>query len=206
MFLIKETLFQCPPQTGGLFLCPGIMKPTKNHLPQLIAIYADDKKGLLAQILMLFNRRDYQIDSLNVARTDLQEVVLITLEVYLPDAVIDNMLRKIEKIIEVYHAEAYGPDEIENPKVGLYRMGIDVLDNTTWVLLQKHGATLCGMGGDTFLVRKIGTENDLRQLYNQLDGPQLLDFCQSSLVAPEILLRAGKMNRQRKRSAIERER
>jgi acetolactate synthase-1/3 small subunit len=170
-----------------------IMKQAQNHPLQLIAIYADDKKGLLGQIMMPFNRRDYPVYSLNIARTDLQEVVLITLEVHLPEADTHTILMKLEKIIEVYRAEAYKPEEIDNPKIGLFRLKIEALGNPTWILIQKHGATVCGLAEDAFLIRKIGTENDLKSLYNQLEGPYLLDFCQSSVVAPEILLRAEKI-------------
>lgn len=142
---------------------------------------------------MPFNRKDYPVYSLSVARTDLQEVVLITLEVYLPEADVHSMLMKIEKIIEVHKAEAFKPEEIDNPKIGLFRVGLEALGAATWVLLQKHGATVCGLAEDAILIRKIGTESDLKTLYNQLEGPYLLDFCQGSVVAPEMLLRAEKI-------------
>ncbi len=160
------------------------MKQAKKHSLQIIAIYADDKKGLLGQVLLPFNRKDYPVYSLSVARTDFQELVLITLEVYLPEADVHSMLMKMEKIIEVHKAEAFKPEEIDNPKIGLFRLGVEALGTATWLLLQKHGATVCGLAEDAFLVRKIGTESDLKTLYNQLEGPYLLDFCQSSVVAP----------------------
>jgi len=169
------------------------MKQAKNDLLQTIAIYADDKKGLLGQVLMLFNRRNYPVYSLSVARTDLQEVVLIMLEVYLPETDVHTILMKLEKIIEVHKAEVFKPGEIDSPKIGLFRLGLAAMGSATWTLLEKHGAAVCGLSEDAFLIRKIGTESDLKTLYNQLEGPHLLDFCQSSIVAPEMLLRAGKI-------------
>jgi hypothetical protein len=60
------------------------------------------------------------------------------------------------------------------------------------VLLQQHGATVCALAADAFLIRKLGTAGELQRLYNQLEGPYLLDYCQSSMVAPEMLLRVEK--------------
>ena len=59
-------------------------QPTKSVNENLIiAIYADDKKGLLGQILVYFNRRNVIVHNLNVSRTDIKPIVLITLEVQL---------------------------------------------------------------------------------------------------------------------------
>jgi acetolactate synthase small subunit len=61
----------------------------------IITVYADDKKGLLGQILDMFNRRSYAINSLNVSRTDIREIVLITMEVKLPVKELETLLRKL---------------------------------------------------------------------------------------------------------------
>lgn len=162
-------------------------KLIKNEKSHVITIYADDKKGLMAQLLMFFNRRDYPVLSLNVARTDLNEVILITLEVILPESQLHTMLCKIERIIEVYKATGYHETDMPLSKIGVYRVASERLDAALWLLLQKYGATLSGMAKESFLIQKTGSEKDLADLYEELEGPHLLAFCKSSLMSPECL-------------------
>ncbi|SDE84756.1 acetolactate synthase, small subunit [Mucilaginibacter pineti] len=163
-------------------------KPNPNETPYVITVYADDKKGLLAQLLMLFNRRDIPVQSLNVARTDLNEVVMVTIEVEMVATEINPILHKLEKVIEVYKAKAYLSADMPLPKVGIYRVTAERMDPGFWLLLQKHGATLSGMGKSSFLVQKTGSDRDLTALYEELEGPHLLAFCKSTLMAPETLV------------------
>jgi acetolactate synthase-1/3 small subunit len=51
----------------------------------IFAIHAEDKKGLIGQILIYFNRSSYNVQSMNVSRTDISDLVLITLEAEVPE-------------------------------------------------------------------------------------------------------------------------
>jgi len=158
----------------------------------IIAVYADDKKGLLAQLLNMLNRRNYTISSLNVSRTDIREIVLITIEVKLPLNVLQVLLRKIETIIEVYQAIAYMPDELVLNKVGFYRVTKQVMDDNFWLLLQKYGATVSKIFEHSLVIQKTGTDNDLNEFYNRLDGEHLLSFCKSGLIAEKSMMQLDK--------------
>ena len=159
---------------------------TNDHC--IIAIYADDKKGLLAQILNMLNRRSYVISSLNVSRTDISELVLITIEVKLPLDELQNLLQKIEKVIEVYKAMAWLPGELELNKVGFYRIAKQLLNDDLWLMLQKYGAVVSKIFDDSLVIQKTGTDRDLNELYNRLDGQHLLSFCKSGLIAEKCMM------------------
>ncbi|MES2277368.1 MAG: ACT domain-containing protein [Bacteroidota bacterium] len=152
-----------------------------------IVLYAEDKKGLLGQVLMLLNRRDFPVISLSVARTDIHELVIITLEVVLPQAELHIILHKLEKIIEVYKAEAYFAGTFELNKVGHYRLVEKVLDQQLFELLQRHGAIVCRSSSNELVIQKTGTDRDLQILYDLLEGRHLQSFCKSALIAEPSL-------------------
>jgi acetolactate synthase small subunit len=154
----------------------------------IIAIYADDKKGLLAQILSIFNKRDYSLGCLNVSRTDIQDIILITVEVEIPGCELKTILRKIENIIEVYRALAWDAQTLSLNKIGFYRVSLQLLGDSLWALLQKHGATISKIFDESLMIQKIGTDESLIDLYNQLDGKHLLGFCKSGLIAEQSML------------------
>ncbi|WP_100341181.1 hypothetical protein [Mucilaginibacter auburnensis] len=57
---------------------------TKHHEPFIFSIYARDKKGLIGELMVYFNRKNFPLKGINVARTDLSDLVLITIEACLP--------------------------------------------------------------------------------------------------------------------------
>lgn len=164
------------------------MKKLKENYPQTIfAIYAEDKKGLIGQLLIYFNRKSYAVNTLNVSRTDISDLVLITLEATIPENDLLPFAERLKKIIEVYAITTY--DSHHNlKKTGFYRMSKAALDNNLWHLIGKYGAALSSMGKDTFVINKTGSDDDLNELYEKLEGRYLLGFCKSGLIMEDCLV------------------
>src|SRR6185437_4433970 len=88
--------------------------------PTVFSIYAEDKRGLLGQILVHFNKKNYEMASLNVARTDISGLVMLTVEAVVPCADLKPFVERLKKVIEVYMVMTYAADL---KKTGFYRMG-----------------------------------------------------------------------------------
>jgi len=153
--------------------------------PTIFSIYAEDKKGLVGRILIYFNRKSYDVISLNVARTDISDLVMLTIEAVVPAAELLPFVERIKKIIEVYAVSTYA-DNLK--KTGFYRMGSAALNSELWLLIGKYGAYLSSMGETTFVISKTGSDGDLEELYRRLEGPHLLGFCKSGLIVEESLV------------------
>jgi acetolactate synthase-1/3 small subunit len=165
-----------------------MMKKATDQQNQFIfAIYAGDKKGLVGQILVYFNRCSYDLKSMNVSRTDISDFVLITLEAEVPASALKPFVEKLKKIIEVYAITTYPAGE-GLKKTGLYRLSVKALNNNLWNLMTKYGATLSNMGESSLVISKTGMDKDLSELYSLLEGPQLLGFCKSGLIVDESLV------------------
>lgn len=166
-----------------------IMKKQSTTLKHnVIAIYSEDKKGLLGQVLILFNKMNYEVNGLNLSRTDISDVVLITIEALIPEAGLTTLLRKLEKIVEVHRVSAFMPGEAGLEKVGFFRLSKEIFSASFWSLVQKYGAMVSSISEDALVIRKFGSDRNLRELYSQLDGPYLLGFCKSGLIAEESLV------------------
>ena len=161
------------------------MKQSTDKQLFTIAIYADDKKGILGHILMIFNRPGYDISHLNVARTDVRDIILINIQAMLPQDQLKIILSKIEKIVEVYRAVGF---ETGIRKIAHYRLGNQQFNSDTLQLLQKHGAIITERLNDSFMIQKSGYDKDIDELYNLLDGEHLLGFCKSGLIVSESLM------------------
>lgn len=165
-----------------------IMKmPLKPADQFIFSIYADDKKGLIGQIMMYFNRSSYDVKSMNVSRTDISDLVLVTLEAEVPERMILSFGEKLKKIVEVYAVHIIPAGE-GLKKTGFYRLNSSALDQRLWKLMTKYGATLSSIGENSIVLSKAGSDKDLAELYELLEGPQLLGFCKSGLIVDESLM------------------
>ena len=166
------------------------MKKPKCNDQFIFAIYAEDKKGLIGQLLVLFNRRDYTVHSLNVSRTDISDLVLVTLEAEVPAGALGSFTERLKKIVEVY---AIGTYTQSLRKTGFYRLSIAALNSKLWMLLGKYGATMSSIGEDSVVISKTGSDSDLAELYCLLEGPHLIGFCKSGLIVEESLMAFGEL-------------
>jgi acetolactate synthase small subunit len=164
------------------------MKKVNQRNDQFIfSIYAEDKKGLIGQILIYFNRSGYDVKSMNVSRTDISDLVLVTLEAEVPKNALLPFTEKIKKIVEVYAVTTYPAGE-GLKKTGFYRLSAEALDQKLWALMAKYGAALSSMGEKSLVISKTGSDKDLAELYNLLEGPHLIGFCKSGLIVEESLV------------------
>ncbi|GAA3990452.1 hypothetical protein [Mucilaginibacter dorajii] len=162
-------------------------KPATSENQFIFSIYAEDKKGLIGQILIYFNRASYDVQSLNVSRTDISDLVMVTLEAELPERVLIPFREKLKKIVEVYAVTVYPAGE-GLKKTGFYRLRAAALNVQLWALMAKYGATLSSMGENSLVISKTGSDEDLAELYALLEGPHLLGFCKSGLIVEESLV------------------
>lgn len=162
-------------------------KQSKTTSQFILTVYAEDKRGLIGQLMVFFNRRYYDVHSLNVARTDVSDLVMLTIEVTLPASEVFTLQEKLKKIIEVYSVTVT-PRGAGLKKTGFYRLSVDVLNEPLWLLIQKYGATLSSIDKDSMVISKTGQDKDLDELYGLLEGPSLLGFCKSALIVESSLM------------------
>ena len=162
-------------------------KQSKTTSQFIFTVYAEDKRGLIGQLMVFFNRRYYDVHSLNVARTDISDLVMITIEASLPASEVFTLQEKLKKIIEVYSVTATS-EGAGLKKTGFYRLSIDVLNEPLWQLIHKYGATLSSIDKDSLVISKTGQDKDLSELYSLLEGPSLLGFCKSALIVESSLV------------------
>ena len=81
----------------------------KEHV--VITVKADNRPGLLHLVPGLLERKLIRIESLSLAPTDIHEIVLITIEVFMHEADVTPLVRKLENIIEVFEVEAVHYDQ-----------------------------------------------------------------------------------------------
>ncbi len=149
----------------------------------VLTIFSEDRKGLISIITNMLNRKGIEMESINAARTDIHTRVIITIQLNGYADEIKLMTLKIKNIIEVYHTEVHLLTDIFYQKVALYAINKDSYNAALFTKMQKYGATIVGYPAGKIIIQKIGREEDIQSLYNELEGVHLHSFSKSALIS-----------------------
>ncbi|MES2113219.1 MAG: hypothetical protein V4577_30995 [Bacteroidota bacterium] len=149
----------------------------------LLTILSEDRKGLVSIITNMLNRKGIEIESISAGRTDIQSQVLITMEVITTLAEIKNVSARIGNIIEVCQVSLEKFQDARYQKVALYTLKKEGFNSETYTKLQKYGAYMVGYYRNEIIIQKTGRDEDIRMLYNELEGPYLTSFSKSAAIA-----------------------
>lgn len=68
---------------------------------QILSVLVENRTGVLARVAGMFARRGYNIESLTVSNTDVQEISRMTIVVDGDEKTIDQVTKQLHKLVEV---------------------------------------------------------------------------------------------------------
>jgi acetolactate synthase small subunit len=154
----------------------------------IITIKAEDRPALLHLVTGVLNKKLITIISLNAAQTDIHDIVLITMQVEVPENALGPLLAKLQNIIEVYTVEAVPLSRAFCLRAAYFKLDKAILDSPLRSAFQKFGAQIANIHPGTILVSIYGSEVAIRLLYNELEGPYLLGLSQTGVIADSKLI------------------
>jgi acetolactate synthase small subunit len=154
----------------------------------VLNIKADDRPGLVHLVTGMINRRLIEMESINAAKTDIRSVVMITIELQISEKALQPLILKQENIIEVYAVDAIKAGKVIGIRSAIFKLSKSFLETPEALVLQKYGASIINLYPEAVLVTKSGCDEDILNLYNQLEGPHLLGFIQTGLITDTILI------------------
>lgn len=149
----------------------------------LLNAVTDDTRGVLGRMIQLVYKSNFELKNVSISETDINGLLVIGLKVIVPEDLVLNLARKMEKIIEVQKVICYPVLDKHQRTIAYYRLAKEALENGCHTFLQKYGATIVDVDKDTILVEKIGCKADIEELYQKLDDIYLVSFCSTGLNA-----------------------
>ena len=96
-----------------------------------ISVLTENKSGILNAVTIIFTRRKMNIQALNVSETEIEGVSRITVVINTVFDKAEQVVKQINKLIEVLGAFLYREDEVYYQEIALFKMG-------TGAFLLKH--------------------------------------------------------------------
>jgi acetolactate synthase-1/3 small subunit len=150
-----------------------------------LTIYTENQVGLINKIAIMFSRRKISLESLNTSPSEIENIYRFTLVVRETEAVVKNLVRQLEKIVDVFKVYFNTNDEIIWQQIALYKVPTAVIMKEVKVerLLREYGAKAVVIREDYTVFETTGQDDEVNNLLKELDQYGLIEFVRSSRIA-----------------------
>ena len=160
------------------------LAPTILYSPQMrhiIGILLQNESGALNRVAGLFSNRGYNIESLSVAPTDDPTVSRITLVTTGSDAVIQQIVSQLNKLIDVVNVDDMTRGEHVERELVLVKLRVRTEQRgAVDSVAQRLGGRVLDSESDSFIAELTGSEAEVNAFVHELAGKgELLEVVRS---------------------------
>jgi acetolactate synthase-1/3 small subunit len=150
-----------------------------------LTIYTENQVGLINKIAIMFSRRKISLESLNTSPSEIEKIYRFTIVVRETETVVKNLVRQIEKIVDVFKCYCNTNDEIIWQQMSLYKVPTAIIMKEVKVerLLRQYGAKAVVIREDYTVFEATGQDEEINNLVSELDQYGLIEFVKSSRIA-----------------------
>lgn len=153
--------------------------------PFIIGLFTEDIPGLLNRVSIVFSQRKLNIASLTVSESEVKGVHRYTVTLHATEEIVQKVVRRLEKIVEVIRAFYFEEDEIVSQEIALYKLPTSVLlgGQDLEIIVRKHHARILTVEQDFVVIEKTGHRKEIEELFEVLEPLGLCEFVRSGRVA-----------------------
>lgn len=150
-----------------------------------LTIYTENQVGLINKIAIMFSRRKISLESFNTSPSEVPSIYRFTIVVIESEAVVKNLVKQIEKIVDVFKVYCNTNEEIVWQQMALYKVPTEVIIKEVKVerLLREYGAKAVVIRSDYTVFEATGQGDEINKLLKKLDKFGLIEFVRSSRIA-----------------------
>lgn len=146
----------------------------------IITVFSENKVGLLSQITTVFTCRSVNIESLTTSESAIAGIHKFTIVVKVQPERIEQLVRQIEKKVDVLKTFVYKPDEVVQQEIALYKV---TRSRNVEEIVRKHNVRILEIDEDYIVVEKTGHKSDTQALFRLLQPYGVQQFVRSGTVA-----------------------
>ena len=150
-----------------------------------ISVYSENNVGLLNRISGIFLKRRINIESLNVSKSEIENVSKFTIVVFATENWVKNITAQIEKQIEVIKAFYHTDDETIYQESALFKIASDLLFDERQIqnIIKESNSQIVTVGRDFFVLAKSGRRNEIDEMHDLLEPFGIMQFVRSGRIA-----------------------
>ena len=136
-----------------------------------ISIYVCNKPGVLVRLTQTFTRRRYNIDSLVVSAAHDTAFSRITVVVQGEPSTYDQILRQLNKLVDVVHATSHESTDVVDREMALFKVKVDPKQRAEiFQIVEVFRAKTVDITDQSLVIETTGDSSKIDAL-EQLLGP-----------------------------------
>jgi len=148
-----------------------------------ISIFTEHFIGILNQITIIFTRRGVNIDGLTASESKDDGIYRMIIVVNTEEAEVIQLVKQLERIIDVIKAFYYVDEEVVYQELALYKLPVTSLDPSLEKVIRQFNAHIISAEQDFVVIELTGHKEDTQALLEILKDFNLLEFARSGRVA-----------------------
>jgi acetolactate synthase I/III small subunit len=150
-----------------------------------ISVYSENNVGLLNRISGIFLKRHINIESLNVSKSEIDQVSKFTIVVYTTEKWVRNIVGQIEKQVEVIKAFYHTDDETIYQESALFKIASHLLFDERQIqnIIKESNSQIVTVAREFFVLAKTGRRHEVDEMYDQLKPFGIMQFVRSGRIA-----------------------
>ena len=149
-----------------------------------ISVLVENKFGVLARIVGLISGRGFNIDSLSVGETPGRDESRITLVVNGEDAIVEQVRKQLEKLVDVTKVNDLTKDEIIDRELALIRVSTNRGNiGKLLAIVEACNGTVVDASASAVTIETSGPEHKVQGLIELLREFRIKDIVRSGRIA-----------------------
>lgn len=149
-----------------------------------ISVYSENHVGLLHRISGIFLKRHINIESLNVSKSEIDEVSKFTIVVFTTERWTRHIVAQIEKQVEVIKAFYHTDDETIYQESALFKIASHLLFDERQIqnIIKESNSQIVTVSREFFVLAKTGRRHEIDQMYHDLVPFGIMQFVRSGRI------------------------
>lgn len=150
-----------------------------------ISVYSENNVGLLNRISGIFLKRHINIESLNVSKSEIENVSKFTIVVKTTEDWVRKIVQQIEKQIDVIKAYYHTDEETVFQETALFKVKSGLLFDEPQIqnAIKESHAKIVTVNREFFVLAKTGRRYEIEEMHDKLEPFGIMQFVRSGRIA-----------------------
>lgn len=150
-----------------------------------ISVYAENNVGLLNRISGIFLKRHINIESLNVSKSEIDQVSKFTIVVNTTETWTQKIVSQIEKQIEVIKAFYHTDEETIYQQSAMFKIASHLLFDEPQIqnIIAESKSKIVTVSREYFVLAKTGRRHEIDEMHDNLEPFGIMQFVRSGRIS-----------------------
>jgi acetolactate synthase-1/3 small subunit len=157
----------------------------ENGKTKVIAALVENKPGVLHSVANMFRRRDFNIESITVGRTEQEDLSRITITVKGDEKTLEQVVKQMNKLIDVVKVARQEPENIVTRELALIKVNVPDTKSRSDVIncVEVFRGRVVDVSPETLTIEITGTPDKIDAFLNLMKTYGIMELARTGITA-----------------------